>query len=170
MSDELPEQMQVRREKVEWLRAQGIEPYPAGFPRTATIAQVRAAHVDLPPDTATGHQVGVVGRVVLARNSGKLCFATIRDGSAEIQVMISLDRLGAESLALWKSAIDLGDHVGVEGEVITSRSGELSVLAELVGTDRQVLAAPAGQAPGTHRPRVARAAALRRSDCELRRA
>ena len=44
--------------------------------------------------------------------------------------MISLDRLGAESLALWKSAIDLGDHVGVEGEVITSRSGELSVLAD----------------------------------------
>jgi len=129
VSDELPEQMQVRREKVEWLRAQGIEPYPAGFPRTATIAQVRAAHVDLPPDTATGDQVGVVGRVVLARNSGKLCFATIRDGSGEIQVMISLDRLGVDSLALWKSAIDLGDHVGVEGEVITSRSGELSVLA-----------------------------------------
>ena len=130
MSDELPEQMQVRREKVEWLRAQGIEPYPAGFPRTATIAQVRAAHVDLPPDTATGDHVGVVGRVVLARNSGKLCFATIRDGSGEIQVMISLDRLGADSLALWKSAIDLGDHVGVEGDVITSRSGELSVLAD----------------------------------------
>src|SRR5450755_642710 len=122
--------MQVRREKVEWLRAQGIDPYPAGFPRTATVAQVRAAHVDLPPDTATGDHVGVVGRVVLARNSGKLCFATIRDGSAEIQVMISLDRLGADSLALWKSAIDLGDHIGVEGEVITSRSGELSVLAD----------------------------------------
>jgi len=130
VSDELPEQMQVRREKVEWLRAQGIEPYPAGFPRTATIAQVRAAHVDLPPDTATDDHVGVVGRVVLARNSGKLCFATIRDGSGELQVMISLDRLGADSLALWKSAIDLGDHVGVEGDVITSRSGELSVLAD----------------------------------------
>jgi lysyl-tRNA synthetase class 2 len=128
--DDLPEQMRVRRDKVEWLRAQGIEPYPAGFPRTATIAAVRAAHVDLLPDTATGVRVGVVGRVVLARNSGKLCFATIRDGSGEIQVMISLDRLGADSLALWKSAIDLGDHVGIEGEVITSRSGELSVLAD----------------------------------------
>jgi lysyl-tRNA synthetase class 2 len=130
VSDELPEQMLVRREKVAWLRAQGIEPYPAGFPRTATIAQVRTSHIDLPPDIATGDHVGVVGRVVLARNSGKLCFATIRDGSGEIQVMISLDRLGAASLALWKSAIDLGDHVGVEGEVITSRSGELSVLAD----------------------------------------
>jgi lysyl-tRNA synthetase class 2 len=130
VSDDLPEQMQVRREKIDWLRAQGIEPYPVGFPRTATIAQVRASHVDLPPDTETGDQVGVVGRVVLARNSGKLCFATIRDGTGELQVMISLDRLGADSLALWKAAIDLGDHVGIEGEVITSRSGELSVLAD----------------------------------------
>jgi len=122
--------MRVRRDKVDWLRAQGIEPYPAGFARTATIAQVRATHVDLPPDTHTGTHVGVVGRVVLARNSGKLCFATIRDGSGELQVMISIDRVGADSLALWKAAIDLGDHVGVEGEVITSRSGELSVLAD----------------------------------------
>jgi lysyl-tRNA synthetase, class II len=130
-SDEsdLPEQMRVRREKLDRLRADGIDPYPAGFPRTAMIAEVRAAHLDLPPDVATGDRVGVVGRVVLSRNSGKLCFATIRDGSGELQVMLSLERLGDESLARWKSVIDLGDHVGVEGEVITSRSGELSVLA-----------------------------------------
>jgi lysyl-tRNA synthetase, class II len=130
VSDDLPEQMRVRREKLDRLRAGGIDPYPVGFPRTATIAEVRADHDGLPPDTMTGAHVGVVGRVVLSRNSGKLCFATIRDGSGEIQVMVSLDRLGADSLALWKSAIDLGDHVGIEGEVITSRSGELSVLVD----------------------------------------
>jgi lysyl-tRNA synthetase class 2 len=128
--DDLPEQMRVRRDKLDRLRDLGIEPYPAGFPRTATNAEVRAAHPDLPPDTATGHRVGVVGRVVLSRNGGKLCFATIRDGSGELQVMLSLDRLGADSLGRWKALIDLGDHVGVEGEVITSRSGELSVLAD----------------------------------------
>ena len=130
-SDEsdLPEQMRVRRDKLDRLRAEGIDPYPAGFARTATIAEVRAAHLELPPDVATGDRVGVVGRVVLSRNSGKLCFATIRDGSGEIQVMLSLEKLGDDSLARWKSVIDLGDHVGVEGEVITSRSGELSVLA-----------------------------------------
>ncbi len=130
MTEDLPEQMLVRREKLDRLRAEGIEPYPVGFARTATIAEVRAAHAGLPPDTRTGAHVGVVGRVVLSRNSGKLCFATIRDGSGEIQVMASLDRLGEESLALWKSAIDLGDHLGVDGEVITSRSGELSVLVD----------------------------------------
>ena len=67
---------------------------------------------------------------MLSRIGGKLCFATIRDGTGDIQVMISLDRVGEEALAAWKSDVDLGDHIGVEGEVITSRSGELSVLAD----------------------------------------
>src|SRR5260370_8250946 len=67
---------------------------------------------------------------MLSRTGGKLCFATIRDGTGEIQVMISRDRVGDEALASWKSDVDLGDHGGVTGEVITSRTGELSVLAE----------------------------------------
>ena len=74
--------------------------------------------------------MGVTGRVILSRVGGKLCFATIRDGTGDIQVMISLDRVGPEALAAWKSDVDLGDHIGVEGEVISSRSGELSVLAD----------------------------------------
>jgi lysyl-tRNA synthetase, class II len=128
--EQVPEQMRVRREKVERLRAAGGDPYPVGFPRTATIAEVRAKHPDLPPDTATGDRVGVAGRVMLSRIGGKLCFATIRDGTGDIQVMISLDRVGEQKLAAWKSDVDLGDQIGVEGEVITSRSGELSVLAD----------------------------------------
>ena len=128
--DDLPEQMRVRREKLDRLLADGIDPYPVGFARTATIADVRARFGELPSDTFTGERVGVVGRVVLYRTGGKLCFATIRDGSGEIQVMLSLDKVGADALARWKSDVDLGDHVGVEGEVITSRSGELSVLAD----------------------------------------
>jgi len=128
--DDLPEQMRVRREKLDRIRAAGIEPFPVGFARTATITAVRAGHSDLPPDTFTGERVGVVGRVVLSRIGGKLCFATIRDGSGDLQVMLSLDKIGVDSLARWKSDVDLGDHVGVEGEVITSRSGELSVLAD----------------------------------------
>ncbi len=79
---------------------------------------------------STGDRAGVTGRVILNRPSGKLVFATIRDGTGDLQVMLSLDRIGAESLAAWKRDVDLGDHVGVEGEVITSRRGELSVLAE----------------------------------------
>ncbi|PSK90888.1 lysyl-tRNA synthetase class II [Murinocardiopsis flavida] len=128
--DDLPEQMRVRREKLDRLRAEGVDPFPVGFPRTTGIGDVREKHAGLEPDTATGARVGVAGRVLLYRTGGKLCFATIRDASGEIQVMLSLDRLGADSLASWKSDIDLGDHVGVEGEVITSRRGELSIMVD----------------------------------------
>ncbi|HEX9518648.1 MAG TPA: bifunctional lysylphosphatidylglycerol synthetase/lysine--tRNA ligase LysX [Streptosporangiaceae bacterium] len=127
---DVSEQMRVRMAKAERLREAGVEPYPVGYPRTNTIAAVRQKYPDLPPDTATSEQVGVAGRVMLYRTGGKLCFATIRDGTGEIQVMISRDRVGDAALAAWKSDVDLGDHIGVTGEVITSRSGELSVLAE----------------------------------------
>ncbi|TYB59118.1 bifunctional lysylphosphatidylglycerol synthetase/lysine--tRNA ligase LysX [Nonomuraea sp. PA05] len=130
MSDELPEQMRIRREKLDRLRSEGVDPYPVNFPRTATNAEVREKYQGLEPDTATGDQVGVVGRVMLNRVGGKLCFATIRDGGADLQVMISLDKVGEDSLARWKRDVDLGDHIGVTGEVITSRRGELSILAE----------------------------------------
>ncbi|HSR86418.1 MAG TPA: amino acid--tRNA ligase-related protein, partial [Streptosporangiaceae bacterium] len=126
----VPEQMQVRLAKVERMRAAGVDPYPVGYPRTHTIAQVRSEFGELPADTATGKVVGVAGRVVLARNSGKLCFARLRDASGELQVMISLNRVGPDALADWKRDVDLGDHVGVTGEVISSRTGELSVLAD----------------------------------------
>lgn len=128
--DELPEQVRVRREKLDRMRERGVDAYPVTFPRTTTVAALRAAHPDLEPDTATGQRVGVAGRVVLSRTGGKLCFATVRDGTGEIQVMVSLDGVGEEALAFWKSDVDLGDHIGVEGEVISSRRGELSVLAD----------------------------------------
>ena len=131
-AEDLPEQMRVRRSKRDRLLAEGVEPYPVGYPRTATLAEVREKYADLPIDHATGDTVGVTGRVIFVRNTGKLCFATLRDGDGdgtELQAMLSLDRVGADSLASWKAFVDLGDLVGVTGEVITSRRGELSVLA-----------------------------------------
>jgi lysyl-tRNA synthetase, class II len=128
--EDLPEQVRIRREKVDRLRASGVDPYPLGFPRTTMIQAVRDEYPDLEPDTQTGEKVGITGRVVLARNGGKLCFATLRDGSGEIQVMLSLASVGAEVLESWKRDVDLGDHVGIEGEVITSKRGELSVMAD----------------------------------------
>jgi len=127
---DVPEQVRVRRAKRARLLAEGVDPYPVEFPRTDTIAAVRARHPGLAADTATGEKVGVTGRVMLSRVGGKLCFATIRDGTGDIQVMISADRVGGDALAAWKRDVDLGDHIGVEGEVISSRRGELSVLAD----------------------------------------
>jgi lysyl-tRNA synthetase, class II len=126
----MPEQMRVRRAKAERLRASGADPYPVGYPRTDTIAQVRARHPGLAAGATTGEMVGVVGRVMRSRNVGKLCFATIRDGTGQMQVMVSLDRAGADVLAAWKQDVDLGDHIGVQGEVVSSSTGELSVLAD----------------------------------------
>jgi lysyl-tRNA synthetase class 2 len=129
--DDLPEQIRVRREKRQRLLDSGQEAYPVSVPRTHTIGQVRAAHPDLEPDTATGEVVSVAGRVIFVRNTGKLCFATLRSGDGqELQAMLSLDKVGEERLAAWKADVDLGDHVSVTGEVITSRRGELSVLAD----------------------------------------
>ena len=128
---DLPEQIRVRRDKRAEMLAAGRDPYPVAVARTHTLRQVRDAHPDLPPDTATGDRVGVAGRVIFQRNTGKLCFATLREGDGtELQAMLSLASVGADELARWKAEVDLGDFVLVEGEVITSRRGELSVLAD----------------------------------------
>jgi len=111
--------------------AEGCDPYPVAIERTHTLAEVRAAHPDLPADTTTDDIVGVAGRVIFARNSGKLCFGTLQDGDGTtLQVMISLDKVGRQALDAWKADVDLGDIVYVHGNVISSRRGELSVLAD----------------------------------------
>jgi lysyl-tRNA synthetase class 2 len=128
--NDLPEQMRVRRDKLDRLAAEGVDAYPVGFPRTTTLGELRETYGDLATDTFTGEKVGVAGRVVLNRIGGKLTFATLRDGTGEVQVMLSLDKVGQDALDRWKAYVDIGDHVGIVGEVITSRRGELSVLAD----------------------------------------
>ena len=130
-SNDLPEQLRVRREKRAELVARGMPPYALAFERTHTLAQVRADHEGLDAGTETGERVAIAGRVIFLRNTGKLCFARLREGDgSELQIMLSLDRVGEQSLAEWKHMIDIGDHVGVEGEVIASKRGELSVMAD----------------------------------------
>lgn len=129
--DDLPEQMQVRHEKRARLLDAGLEPYPVTVPRTHSLAEVRAEWPELAADTSTGVTVSVAARVIFFRNTGKLCFATLRDGDGtDLQAMLSLDKVGEESLADWKSIVDIGDFVSVTGEVISSKRGELSVLAD----------------------------------------
>jgi lysyl-tRNA synthetase class 2 len=124
----LSEQERVRHDKLERLREAGIDPYPLGFDRTATAAQVRERFGTLAPDSHTGETVAVAGRVVLAREHGKLIFVRLRDESGDIQLMLAADSVDMAALRHWKQLVDLGDQVGVRGEVITSRTGELSVL------------------------------------------
>ncbi|KQZ85780.1 lysine--tRNA ligase [Microbacterium sp. Root166] len=103
--------------------------YPVGVPITDTIGAVRARFGDLEAGAETGETVAVAGRIVFSRNTGKLCFATLQAGDgSRIQAMVSLAAVGDESLQRWKELVDLGDHVFVEGEAISSRRGELSIM------------------------------------------
>ena len=130
IEDDLPEQLRIRREKRASLIERGIEPYPVSVPRTKTLAEVRAQYADIATDSATGDVHSVSGRIIFKRDTGKLCFATLREGDGtELQAMFSLDKVGEELLGQWKTFVDIGDFVSVTGEIITSKRGELSILA-----------------------------------------
>ena len=130
LEQDLPEQIAVRLAKRERLNEMGGA-YPVSVPVTHTIDQVRAAYPDLEIDVATGDKVALAGRIVFQRNTGKLCFATLQAGSGQrLQAMLSLDKVGETRLEEYKELVDLGDHVFVSGEVITSKRGELSILVD----------------------------------------
>ena len=127
---DLNDQMKVRHAKRERLLAEGKQAYPVGVARTHSLEEVREQWGHLETGEETQDVVGVAGRVMFVRNTGKLCFATLQEGAGvRLQVMLSLAEVGEEALAEWKHTVDLGDHVFVEGRVISSRRGELSVMA-----------------------------------------
>ncbi len=148
---DVPEQIRVRREKRERLLEAGVPPYPTTVERTHTLRELRETYDDaaLEPDTRTGVDVAVVGRVVFLRNTGKLCFVRLREGDgSELQAMLSLAEVGEERLAEFKALVDLGDLLAVRGEVVTSRRGELSVQT----TAWEVAAKTLRPLPNEHRP------------------
>jgi lysyl-tRNA synthetase class 2 len=114
----LTQQQAARTAKLDVLRAAGMEPYPVGVPRTHTVAAAR----DVP---VGGPEVSVAGRVVRLRDLGGVLFAVLREGSAELQAMLTAD--GPADVALWRRAVDLGDQVAVTGPLARSRTGELSI-------------------------------------------
>ncbi len=149
--DDLPEQLRIRREKRQELLDAGVDPYPVTVDRTHTLGQIVAAHdaEALGPDTHTGETVSVTGRVIFLRNTGKLCFVRLREGDGtELQAMLALDLVGEDRLAAFKHTVDIGDHLAVTGEVITSRRGELSVQA----TSWQLAAKTLRPLPVEHKP------------------
>ncbi|WP_066041330.1 lysine--tRNA ligase [Herbiconiux solani] len=127
--DEVSEQKAVRLAKRDKLNESGAGAYPVSVPVTTTIPAVRAKWGHLAADEVSGETVGIAGRVVHLRNTGKLCFVSLQSGDGtRIQAMVSLAVVGEESLADFKELVDLGDHLFVSGEVISSRRGELSVM------------------------------------------
>jgi lysyl-tRNA synthetase, class II len=112
--------------KVNAIRQAGGEPYPYRFERTATAAGLHAEFGALEPGTETGHEVAVAGRLLLIRRQGKLIFATLRDASGTVQLFVSRGDVGEAGFESFDN-LDLGDWVGAQGTVMTTRRGELSV-------------------------------------------
>ncbi|HYY78587.1 MAG TPA: lysine--tRNA ligase [Actinomycetes bacterium] len=117
-----------RRDKLARLRAAGVDPYPVGFRRSHTLAEVRRAWDGLEAGEESADVVRVAGRVLLRRDMGRLGFWTLRQGDDELQAMLTLQSLGERA---FQEALELdtGDWVGVHGEVVRTRRGELSVKA-----------------------------------------
>jgi lysyl-tRNA synthetase class 2 len=117
--------------KVQALRDGGINPYPYRFDRSHTLGDLRSSFGDLPAGTETDQRVTVAGRMMLRRTQGKLIFATMVDRSGEIQLFVSKSVVGDDGFTAFGD-LDLGDWLGVEGTVMTTRNGELSVKVDRV--------------------------------------
>jgi lysyl-tRNA synthetase, class II len=125
----LEEALAARRAKLERLRERGVEPFALSFEPTVSLADLREGFAELEPGTETEMHVVVAGRIMLLRRHGKLAFATIRDRAADLQLFLAEDTLDQAGWALVED-LDLGDIVGAEGRVVTTKRGELSVKAE----------------------------------------
>lgn len=131
--EDIFEQKAVRLAKRERLLAERTDAaggaYPVSVPVSTTIPALRERFASLEAGEETGETASVAGRIVFSRNTGKLCFAALQSGDgSRIQAMVSLAEVGEESLQAWKELVDLGDHVSVTGQVISSRRGELSIM------------------------------------------
>ncbi|HCX86068.1 MAG TPA: lysine--tRNA ligase, partial [Micrococcales bacterium] len=116
----LTDQQRARVDKLETLRAAGMEPYPVGVPRTHQVGEVT--------EELLGQHVSVAGRVVRLRDLGGVVFAVLRENSRELQVIVTADRAGSRP-DLFRRTVDLADTISVTGDVTRSRTGELSLHA-----------------------------------------
>ena len=124
------EQVQVRRQKLADLQAAGHDPFTlTKFPQDAYSADLKEEFKELPNETDSGKHVALAGRMMSKRVMGKASFAHLRDDKGDIQLYVRRDELGEESYAAFKK-LDVGDIIGVKGEVFRTKTGELSVRAE----------------------------------------
>jgi lysyl-tRNA synthetase class 2 len=115
-----------RLAKIDEMRGRGVDPYPVRFDRDRTIAELREQFDGIAAGEETGEHVRIAGRLMLIRRQGKLTFATMRDGTGNVQMFVSRGELGDDRHEAFDD-LDLGDWVGVEGTVMKTKKGELSV-------------------------------------------
>jgi len=121
-----------RLRKLAELEAAGVDAYPAGFKVRHLAADLHREHVVLPEEGDGTPEVAIAGRLMSLRHHGKVTFAHLQDSSGRIQIYLSHDALGAQLYDLCKRLLDVGDHLGVEGGLFRTRTGELTVRAGTV--------------------------------------
>lgn len=131
MSEELNDQLLVRRQKMQAFREQGMDPFGSRFERTHSSQEVISQYGDLSKEDLeeNPHEVVIAGRIMTKRGKGKAGFAHVQDLQGQIQIYVRKDAIGNESYEIYNS-VDLGDIVGVKGTVFKTNVGELSVKAK----------------------------------------
>nr|WP_057873109.1 lysine--tRNA ligase [Loigolactobacillus rennini] len=127
------DQLRVRRQKMDELRSEGIDPFGHRFERSATSQQIRERYGDETKEQLNDeqHMVTIAGRMMSKRGKGKVGFADFADRDGRIQVYVRKDRVGEENYHIFKRS-DLGDIMGVTGDVMKTDTGELTVRANHV--------------------------------------
>lgn len=126
----LTEQEIVRRNKMQDLIDKGIDPFGSRYDRTATTKSIKEAYLDKTREELEEmHEtVKIAGRIMTKRRQGKIGFMHVQDRYGQIQIFLRYDLLGEEQYELYKVS-DIGDIVGIEGEVMKTQTGELSIRA-----------------------------------------
>ncbi|MDD5383203.1 MAG: OB-fold nucleic acid binding domain-containing protein, partial [Candidatus Margulisbacteria bacterium] len=126
MAEELNDLLKVRREKLDELRAGGINPFPYRYDKTDSAAGILSKYEGIKEGEESPETVSLAGRVMTKRGHGKASFAHIQDSSGRVQIYAKQDILGAEQYAVY-SKLDMGDIIGVKGRVFRTKTGELTV-------------------------------------------
>ncbi len=130
MTEELNDQLQVRREKLQHLQEQGLDPFGTKFERTHLAEEIKQAYDGFSKEELEEKEAEttIAGRIMTKRGKGKAGFTHIQDLSGQIQLYVRKDRVGEEAYELFTTA-DIGDIIGVTGTVFKTKVGELSVKA-----------------------------------------
>ena len=123
MEENLSSEIEIRRQKIDDLKKMGEIPFKEKFERSCTIAEAREK---------LGKRVKIAGRIVFRRIMGKFGFCQIRDIYDKIQISVGRNEFSEEEYNFYKKMIDIGDFIGVEGEVYATQTGEITVKAEKI--------------------------------------
>ncbi|HAP5341720.1 TPA: lysine--tRNA ligase [Enterococcus faecalis] len=131
--EDLNDQMLVRREKMEALREEGIDPFGKRFDRTHNSAELHEQYDNHTKEELSemNTEVSVAGRMMTKRGKGKAGFAHLQDREGQIQIYVRKDQVGDEAYELFKHA-DLGDFFGVTGQIMKTNTGEVTVKAQTI--------------------------------------